>query len=197
MKKGDSFSMILTWSNDIKLKPLIYLDPLPPCWLFCLFSDLLSLFWLVDLAMLWSYCASRPSGYLDIVWSQSFVNQISSDLADLADKTLHGKRKWQPVGTQGSTMNAQWSDTDHSCSVQEWKYITCAFCNFQFIVTDLIWTLLTSACLIICWIKSLQGITSLTKKTMTGKGNSLVEFYIKGQYYGIVIISHSIFCTIF
>ncbi|CAK6976016.1 unnamed protein product [Scomber scombrus] len=41
---------------------------------------------------------SRPSGYLDIAWSQSPVNQISSDLADPADKTLHGKRKWQTAG---------------------------------------------------------------------------------------------------
>ncbi|CAJ1059134.1 unnamed protein product, partial [Xyrichtys novacula] len=45
-----------------------------------------------------SDCKIRPSGYLDIAWSQSPVNQISSDLADPADKTLHGKRKLQTAG---------------------------------------------------------------------------------------------------
>ena len=62
------------------------------------FASSLTLSRPVDFAMLWSSCASRPSGYLDIAWSQSPVNQISSDPADPADKTLHGKRKWQTAG---------------------------------------------------------------------------------------------------
>lgn len=90
--------MILTWRNDNKWKAWNHLDPLLSHRLFCLITHSLSLSRPVDFAMLWSSCASRPSGYLDIAWSQRPVNQISSDLAGPADKTLHGKRKWQTAG---------------------------------------------------------------------------------------------------
>lgn len=97
-KIGVLLSTVLTWRNDNKWKAWICLDPLPSRRLFCFFTHSLSLSRPVDFAMLWSSCASRPSGYLDIAWSQSPVNQISSDLADPADKTLHCKRKWQTAG---------------------------------------------------------------------------------------------------
>lgn len=67
----------------------------------------------VDFAMLWSFCVSRPLGYLDIAWSQSPVSQMISDLTDPADKTLHGKRKWQTAGDTGpdyqGSLKRDWS----------------------------------------------------------------------------------------
>lgn len=63
---------------------------------------------------LWSSHSCEPSGYLNIAWSQSRVNQISSDLPGPADKTLHGRRKRQTAGggTKGPSMKNRWSETD-------------------------------------------------------------------------------------
>lgn len=77
--------------------------------------DLLGLFCCspLNFTMLWSSYACRPSGYLNVAWSQSPINQISSDLAGLADKTLHGRRKWQTVGDKRpacwDAMKRDWS----------------------------------------------------------------------------------------
>lgn len=77
--------------------------------------DLLGLFGCspLNFTMLWSSYACRPSGYLNVAWSQSPINQISSDLAGLADKTLHGRRKWQTVGDKRpacwDAMKRDWS----------------------------------------------------------------------------------------
>lgn len=66
----------------------------------------------LNFTVLWSSYACRPSGYLNVAWSQSLVNQISNDLAGLADKTLH-RRKWQTVGDKRpvcrGAMKPDWS----------------------------------------------------------------------------------------
>lgn len=121
--------------------------------LFPLHSLSLSLSRLVDFAMLWSSCASRPSGYLDIAWSQSPVNQISSDLVGPADKTLHGKRKWQTAGDtrpdyEGS-VKRDWSQRlfklKKAAKNENILPLTFPFSNLHWL--NLIWTSLASACL--------------------------------------------------
>ncbi len=144
-----------------------------------LFTHSLSLSQPVDFAMLWSSCASRPSGYLDIAWSQSPVNQISSDLADPADKTLHGKRKWQTAGDtrpdyEGS-VKRDWSQrSSNSKRLPRMKiYCLCLFIFSNLHWLNLIWTSLASACLFI-WRKKIPVHTVLqvfSHKRMNGKGN--------------------------
>lgn len=105
----------------------------------------------VDFAMLWSLCASIPSGYLNIAWSQSPVNQISSDLADPTDKTLHGKRKWQTGGDtrpdyEGS-VKRDWSQRLFKlkkAAKNENILLVPFFSNLYWLI--LIWTSLASAC---------------------------------------------------
>lgn len=77
--------------------------------------DLLGLFGCshpLNFTVLWSSYASGPSGYSNIAWRQSPVNQISSDLVGPADKTLH-RRKWQTAGDKrpvcGGAMMRDWS----------------------------------------------------------------------------------------
>lgn len=85
--------------------------------------DLLGLFGCshpLNFTVLWSSYACRPSGYLNVAWSQSPVNQISSDLAGLADKTLH-RRKWQTVGDKRpvcrGAMKPDWSTSPNSTTL--------------------------------------------------------------------------------
>ena len=118
----------------------------------------------VDFAMLWSSCASRPSGYLDIAWSQSPVNQISSDLAGPADKTLHGKRKWQTAGDtrpdyEGS-VKRDWSQRLFKLkkAAKNENILLVSFLFFQFTLTESDLDLIGK-----CWKKekkSQQGVTS-------------------------------------
>lgn len=148
-------SMILTWYNDNTWKAWICLDPLPFCRRFCLFTHSLFLWRPMDFAMLWSFFASRPLGYLDIAWSQSPVNQMSSDLTDPADKTLHGKRKWQTAGDtrpdyQGS-VKRDWSQQLFKLkkAAKNVNILLVPFLTPNLYWLNLIWSSLASACLFI------------------------------------------------
>lgn len=163
--------MILTWRKDNKWKAWLSLDPLPSRRLFYLFSHSLSLSRAVDFTMLWSSCACRPSGYLDIAWSQSPVNQISSDLAGSADKTLHGKRKWQTAGDTSpdyeGSVKRDWSQRLFKlkkAAKNENILLVAFFSSLHWL--NLIWTSLASASLFIWRKKKFQSGVSLTKGWM-------------------------------
>ena len=156
---GDLLSTILTWCNDNKWKAWTRLDPFFGSF-FGLLAHLLSLSRLVDFAMLWSFRTSRPSGYLDIAWSQSSVNQISSDLADPADKTLHGKRKWQTAGDtrpdyEGS-VKRDWSQQFFALkkAAKIENILPLPFLSSSLYRLSMIWSLLISTRLFIWRIKS-------------------------------------------
>lgn len=158
--------------------------------LFCLFTHSLFLCRLVDFAMLWSLCASRPLGYLDIAWSQNPVSQMSSDLTDPADKTLHGKRKWQTAGDtrpdyQGS-VKRDWSQQLFKLkkSAKNVNILLVPFLTPNLYWLNLIWTSLASACLFI-WGRKVpvcKGLQLFSDKKMNGKEHmfkskwSFVEF---------------------
>lgn len=140
---------------------------------------------LSDLAMLWS----EPSGYLDIARSQSPVSQISSDLAGPADKTLHGKRKWQTAGDKRpdyeSSVKRGWSQrlfkverkTKKSC--QEWKYTSCLFFS-DLARLNLIWTLMARCCPFIWRNKSIDVPSFLTWKDKRRREHFLNDSDIEG-----------------
>ena len=166
---GDLLSVILTWSNDNKLKDLSWSSPSPPALLplalpaggFCHAVVLQRL----QALRLFGYCA----------WSQSPVNQISSDPADPADKTLHGERKWQTAGDTRPdyerSLKRDWSQRLFKPKKRLPRLEIYCLCAYFYQIQNWlsrIYTLFPSTCLFI-WTKktktpSVQGVTSFLLK---------------------------------